>query len=388
MELRTISASSLTSYQECPARWHAENVKRTPRTGGAGPAGVGTACHYALEKYVIEAYVEGTKPPHLNVLLAHYEIGFADTFGTFDKTSDEFKDGKEMLERWWNRTDLDGIEILSTEKKDFMPIKTSDGVKKYNYIWDRCDLLRENGKLIIRVVDYKSIRANLSPDDLREKIQARMYAMAAAFQFKDIEPDEIWIMFDLLRYGTVEVKFTREENLETWKFVKKTAEKILATPDTDIPETLGPGCMFCVRKTTCMTLRKNISGGGIMSLAADMDDLAEARMQLEGVHKASKYALEEIDKLMYEKAKELDEIEYSSERFNVKLIASRRSYWDADDVAEIIGPEMFSEIGSVTNAAVERLIKGGELSDIQKSLLAQRKREKFGDMKPKVVKKA
>lgn len=387
MQLRTISASSLTTFEECPRRWHAENIERVPRTGGPGPAGVGTAVHNTLEVYVAKVYMTKEWDDDWKRIEDLYTVQFAKVFGTMDTTSEQYKDGLSMLKNWFERTNLNNIEVLSVEIKSSMPIKTNDGIKKYNYIWDRCDRFKEDSKTIIRVVDYKTIRANLSPSDLRQKIQARMYAVAAATQFKDDKPDEIWICFDLLRYGPVEVKFSRDELLRTWKYIKDTANAIIAADPDDLEERLSPGCMFCVRKFNCDTLLKNETGEGIMALADDDDALAERHMQLTSVNKASKYALEEIENLMLAKAKENDEIEGETENYEVRFTARKTRYVEDFEVAEILGPEKFATIGKVTMGEIDRLLKSKELSAVQKSLLRGAVKDKFGDMKPKVTKK-
>lgn len=387
MQLKTISASSLTTFSECAKRWHAEYVLRTPRTGGPGPAALGTACHDALERYVRAVYMEKTRTEDFTYLLGLFKVAYMREFASADIKTPEYEDGINMLTNWFGRTNLDNVEVLSVEVKDSMNIKTKDGIKKYNYIWDRCDRFEEHGKTIIRVVDYKTIRAYLSPEDVRNKIQAKMYAMAAATQFKEMHPDEIWIQFDLLRYGTIDVKFTREENVETWKFVKATANRIIEMDDENIPETLGPGCMFCVRKANCHTLRKNINGEGIMLLAGDRDAMAKAREEFEAVQKAAKYALEELDNLMLHDAKSTDEIEYETDNYRVVFKGRKSREVDSMEAALIIGPELMSKIGKLNVTELDKLVKGKELTAAQKSLLHGTIRERFGDLKPKVVKK-
>lgn len=387
MLLRTISASSLTTFSECPRRFKAENIDRVPRTGGPGPAGVGTACHEALEKYVRAVYMEKTRGEDFAYLAGLYKVAFIREFNTADLTVPEFQDGMDMLENWYGRTDLSNTEIISVEVKDHMIINTIDGPRKYNYIWDRCDRLYEGNKKIIRVVDYKSIRAYLTPEDLREKIQARMYAMAAATQFKDENPDEIWVQFDLLRYGTVEVKFSRDDNLKTWKYVRDTANLILEMPDEKIPETLGPGCMFCVRKTTCGSLRKNVNGGGLLSLADSDEDLAKARLELEGVQKAAKYALDEIDNLMVTKAKASGELETETDSYKIALTSRRTRIVDDQEVAMILGPELTAQLGKISITAIDKLVKGNEISAAKKSQLQGAISYRQSELRPKITKK-
>lgn len=384
MELRTISASSLLSFEECPSRYYAENVQRTPRAGGTGPADLGSAVHNALEKYVQQVYIDRTQEANWTLLVMLYKMSYAEVFGTSDQSDPWFKDGMEMIERWFNRTNLDGVQVLSVEKKDFIEIKTSDGPKRLNYIWDRCDMFFENGKKIIRVVDYKTIRANLSPEDLRTKLQARVYAMCAASLFREEAPDEIWIQFDLLRYGPVEVTFTRDKNLETWNYIKATAEKIIGMDPDHAPRKLGPGCMYCVLKASCPTLQKNATNGGIMSMG--LAELIESYQALEAQQKASKYAMEEIADRLLAEARERNEIELEEDGWRVEFKSRKTRTVDSHAAVDILGPTMTSQMASFGVGDIEKLLKSDELSDAKKSLLRRTMGEKFGDPKPKVTK--
>lgn len=384
MELKTLSASSLLTFDECPARYYAENVLRTPRVGGTGPADLGSSVHLALENYVIAVYVNGTAKADLRFLNMLFEAAYAETFGTSDKSHPFYKDGMKMLENWYNRTDLDGVQVISCEKKDFVEVKTSDGPKRLNFIWDRCDMFFEDGKKIIRVVDYKSIRANLSPEDLRTKLQARVYAMCAAAFFKEEEPDEIWIQFDLLRYSPVEVTFTRDKNLETWRYIKSTAERILATDPDKAPRKLGTGCMYCVLKSSCPQLQKNAVNGGVMSMS--LEQMMESYLALEAQNKASKYAMEELTDMMLREARERNEVEIEEGDYRLEFKSRKTRTVNSHEAIEILGPTMSAQMANLKISDIETLLKSEELSDAQKSLLRRTIGETFGDPRPKVTK--
>ena len=384
MELKTLSASALLTFEECPARYNAENVNRTPRVGGTGPADLGTAVHGALEQYVIAVFLNRTADASFKLLAMYYQISYAETFGTSDRSHPSYKEGLAMLQTWYDRTDLSGVQVISCEKKDHIIIKTSDGPKRLNFIWDRCDMFFEGDRKIIRVVDYKTIRANLSPDDLRHKLQARIYAMCAAAWFKEEAPDEIWIQFDLLRYGPVEVTFTRDTNLETWNYVKSTAEKIIAMDGDTAPRSLGPGCMYCVLKTSCPLLQRNVVHGGVLSLT--LEQMMESYLALEAQNKASKYAMEELADMMLSIARERNEISIEEGDFQLEFKSRRSRTVDSQEAIEILGPTMTSQMATFGVTDIEKLLKSEELSDAQKSLLRRTIGEKWGDPKPKITK--
>lgn len=389
MQLRTISATALEVAQLCMARFKSEKIDYTPGSGGRGPANKGTVVHGVLEDYVRAVYInkDGT-PQNTATLKALYNKHFEAVFNSADRTSDDYKDGWDQVERWFKRTDLAGVEVISTETKSFIEIKTSDGPKKYNYIWDRCDkFYDEDGKLCIRVVDYKTWRKNLTPDDLYAKIQCRMYAMAAAIQFKDLNPDEIWVQLDQTRYGTVEKRFSREDNVETWKYVKRQAELILATDPNTVQATVNAECGFCPIKSSCPELRKNVSGGGVHALTDD--ELARAKYEIESTLKGAKYALEEVEDVLAARMREQDALEWDTDEFEVKFKPGRstRSV-NNRQVARIIGPEIFNQIGTVTITKLNDLMKSGELTDEQVAELKKAINPPTpGSLKPVVTKK-
>jgi RecB family exonuclease len=388
VELYSLSASSLQTFEECPRRWYAEYVDRLPRIGGSSkPAALGTTVHNTLEAYVTRVFINCTDEASEVLLTQIYQLEFMKEMREAPSPDNPlYNDGLEMLVRWYERTDLSNLEVLMLENKLNVMIKTKKGPKKLTYIFDRVDLLKENGKIIVRVVDYKTIRQPVTPEQLRQKIQARMYGMLAQMLYKDdINPDEIWVCFDLLRYGPVEVKFSRDDNVDTWKYMKATANRIIDTPGKG-EEHLSPGCQFCPLKATCKTLAKNADNGGLMHLAGDRDALAARRLELESQQKGVKYALEEIDNMMLEDAIEADEISYETENFLVEFASQNRSSYPVDKVKGVVGAEYFSNQmgGKATVTAVNKALKSGDLDSGQRSMLRSLVVTKFSEPKPKV----
>ena len=361
MQLRTISASGYQVAETCLKRYHAEYVERTPRTESSEPANLGTAVHGALEDYVTAVYVKKTGlQPTLKNLINFYNKHFEKVFGTADRSNEWYPQGKEQLANWHKRTDLTEIEVISTEKKSFILIPTSQGQKRYNYIWDRCDKFYEGDKLIIRVVDYKTWRKSLTPKDMLHKIQVRMYAVAAAIQFKDLQPDEIWVQLDQLRYGNPEVKFSREENLETWRYIKAQAEIIIAANEKNLEARLNPECGYCVIKSSCNLLRRNIDGGGVWAMKTD-EELAEALYELDNQVKGAEAAAAEVRAILESRMDNEEASTLEAGNFTVDLSSNSRRETNSRAVSLIVGPEIFRQVGKVTVGEVDKLIKSGEL---------------------------
>jgi hypothetical protein len=289
-------------------------------------------------------------------------------FQTVDAENHEwFAEGHDMLKVWFARTDFTNREVISCETKTNFPIKTSAGEIPFNYIWDRFDRITDREQEY-EVVDYKTIRKMLSPDDLRKKIQARFYGLAAQIQFP--EAKRIWVRFDLLRHDSVATVFTREDNKATWTFAKALAERIIAVAPEDVTETLNPECNFCVRKLACKALRSNVAGGGIWSLATT-EERVNARAHLEFQRKGLDTLISDLDQILLEEAAKLEMTELTSADYILKVTQGSRRQVDAERVQHLVPTEMFYKYGGVrlTMADFTKLLKDPGLDPATKAKL-------------------
>lgn len=367
----SLSASSLNVAELCLARWKAENFHRSKGMGGSA-ASLGTSCHGALEFFIKASRPELGGDPEawsLKTLLSFYKLSYMETFNTVEASGDLYDDGVQMLERWFARQDFNGVTVISTERKDNFPIPTSAGEIPFNYIWDRFDQI---GVREFKVVDYKTNRWGLNPGDLKKKIQARCYGLAAAIQLKaqGLEYDKIWVEFDLLRHDPVGIVYSHEENVATWNFIKALAEKIISTPEDDAPETLNPECRFCVRKLACGALQRNIAAGGVFSVTSAAEAV-DIRATLDYQAKAIQAALVELDQIILTEAKELDLLEFETDMNKLEIGVSSRRAIDSERVQMVLGPNLFDKYGShsISMSNIDKLLKGKELSDEQKAQL-------------------
>lgn len=385
----SLSASSLNVAELCLARWKAENFHRSKGMGGSA-ASLGTSCHGALEMFV-----NATRPElggdeskwTLKFLLDLYRLSYMETFGTVDATGDIFDDGVAMLTDWFKRQDFTGVTVISTERKHNFPIPTSAGEIPFNYIWDRFDQI---GEKEFKVVDYKTNRWGLNPGDLKRKIQARCYGLAAAIQLKaqGLEYERIWVEFDLLRHSPVGIVYTHAENVATWNFIKELAERIIATPEDETPETLNPECRFCVRKLTCTALQRNIAVGGSFSISS-AEEAVDLRATLEYQKAAITSALVELDEIILTDARERDMIEFESDMNKLTIGVSSLRAIDPERAQLVLGDELFAKYGShsITMGNIDKLIKGKELTDEQKAQLKAMIYKKRGEPRVKVLAK-
>jgi hypothetical protein len=357
---KSFSATALQVAELCMARYKAENIERSKGMGGA-PASLGTSVHGALEEFVKYA-VLGEGQNSWDVLDMFYRKSYMDTFRTSDPSGEIYDDGLDMLRRWFDRQSWDGVTVLSCEVKESFDVKTSVGMIPFNYIWDRFDQIGEGE---YRVVDYKSNRWNITHDDLRRKVQARCYALAAQIKFPQAK--RIWVEFDMLRHDPIGISFSREENIATWKFIQALAERIIATDPHDTPETLNPECRFCVRKQSCGALLKNIATGGVFTVTGAADAV-DRRAALDFQLKAIDSAIRELDEIILTEAREKDILEFESEMNRLEISMSRRRAVDAEMVERVIGEDLFKRYGGLTFSvtSIDKLLKGKELSDEKK----------------------
>lgn len=374
----------MQTASSCLARYKAENIDRGRGISNIA-AELGTSCHDALEMYVVAVYINKTHEPDIEFITDLYKMSFMKTFGTSDLGDPKFKEGLAMVKAWWKRTDFTGFTVISAEVKENFPIPTSVGNIPFNYIWDRHDQMDDGD---VRVVDYKTNQASLNTEQLRNKVQARCYSLACRIKYP--EAKRIWIEFDMLRHdGPVGVVFSREDDVNTWAWIKGEAQRIIDTPDSKVPERLNGECLFCVRKTSCTLLQKNIATGGAFShgTAVDMVDL---RANLEYQKKAAEAAIKELDEIILGESKATDVIDFESESNSLVIASTGRRGVDPDRVRMVIGEELFSAYGnaSITLATVEKLLKGDEISEQQKVQLGSLISKKYGEPKVSVKAKA
>lgn len=353
---KTISASALKVANLCMARYKAEYVQGGRGLGGEA-ADLGTTCHLALEKYVQAAIVNKTSPPDLQVLLSCYMMAYLEIMTDHNFESALFKDGEKMMRVWHARNDFEGIEVLSCESKQSfnVPYKLPNGVKqemKFNFICDRVDRISETE---IRVVDYKSWRGLIQPDQVKGELQARAYALA--YQIMYPNATKIWVIIDQLRGEEVGACFTRDDNIITWKSLKATLQRIIDTPADQARETLNEECRFCVRKAKCRSLRKHDEVGGLLDMT--LDDLMQLHFEIKTAESTRKKLVEDVEELI---KKAMDEIGLTTldsldGKYELNTGGTRGGFRRVDYARfpEVVGAEVALELAEYSIGKIDEL---------------------------------
>lgn len=388
MDFKSLSATSLMVWQSCPARWKATYAAGRPGELSGDAAGLGTAVHSVLEAYVQARYLDGiamSTTEALGFLQEQWDT-HREVNGVVDATM--VVDGWTMIEDWYRRSDVleqPNRTVLSVEQKTSFPLKTPKGERPFNYIWDRCDRIdNEDGTFDVEVTDYKTIRARVSPEQLRDKVQARAYGVAAQIQFP--EARRVWITFDLLRHGPVGIVFTRDENLSAWRWIKEKAKEIANTHPDDAPERINSECKWCIRKAACKTLNSNTEAGGIVGLA-DPFEAAKLRARVDNQMGALKNLLTDLDRIILDDAERNGWEELESDDLTIVARGRRTRVLDAPKVADVLGPELFAQHGNMTVTAAEKLLKSPDLTPEQRDELNSLFRYKVADPSVRVVPK-
>ncbi|USH45045.1 RecB-like exonuclease [Gordonia phage Camerico] len=368
----TVSASSLLTWEQCPQQFVAKYIKYIPQITGSTRGMVGTVCHGAMERFVQAVYFAKTHSwDDINYLMALVGEEFVKVYQSANKSSEDFKDARKLVRDWHERTDLSDVEVISTEEKVRTPTMVDDIL--LTYIFDRCDLtLSPSGEKAIRVVDYKSVAQRWGYDDVKTKLQFRIYALCAMIQFKEMQPTGVWVAADLLRHNElIEVFITREECIETWNYIQETVQLILDTDEDDAPYRLGTGCRFCPVQATCPALQEHVDAGGNLSISSP-EEAVILHEQMKGKLEGLKSLIAHTEKIITDYARETDVTKISAKDDTGKEITvsisstGRREITNPAAVAKIIGPAMAARIGKFTLGDLDKLMNGNELTQQQK----------------------
>lgn len=371
MKFKTLSPTALETAIVCPARFQVTHVDYAADEGSVA-ADVGTAVHGALERYVYDCYGSLVHPetevlqPTLEHLMFCFNRSYAEVFGKVDSRSAEYTDGADMLHRWYTRTDLSDCDVLLIEQKENFPVPLPDGTAvPFNYKFDRLDRL---GPYEYRVVDYKTGRLPITAEALRQKIQARCYALATQIRHKDAQ--RIWVVFDMLRHDSIGVVFSREDNADTWRMVRSATAELHGHSDTDPPEQINASCRYCVRAPSCQTLQSNVTAGGVEALT--VPEIVDLRYTLDTQVKGLTRVIESLDSRLLAYVKETDELRIEGEQAVAQVgVSYRRSVTDARAIATMLGPELVEKYGNFRVSDVDALLKLEQLTPEQKKTLAQ-----------------
>lgn len=168
-----LSASQLSTFEDCPRRWFYASVLRLDDSTSVWTE-FGSMVHNVLERFLDPS---ATSEYSLEGLLQVAEENWTDTVAPWKPQQEQAqRELKEMLERWWD------IEGKSMTRDDVVAVEHEFEVAVGDHVVrgriDRVDYDRDrNG---IAVVDYKTGRRFPSAEDVAHDLQLAVYYLAAA----------------------------------------------------------------------------------------------------------------------------------------------------------------------------------------------------------------
>lgn len=403
---RTLSASSLQVYELCPDRWNAEYMQRGSQEGNSAAA-TGSAFHGGAEMWVEAVYIKrefdhilDDKVKLKELLINYYRMSYIQVFNSADLETPEYKDGLNLTMKWFQRTSFENRKVVSVEQKKTIPIpfnhpdgpthrcenclEQPDGVcvVPFNYIMDRLD---QTGEGEYEVVDYKTVRVPIQPEDLEAKVQARAYALAV--QIEHPEATRIKVTFDLIRHERISIWVTREENISFWHYLCATLQRIVDATEDDMKPIINSECGYCVKKATCPVLQSNVSVGGIHSIQPD--DLVGLLQQVQDRKKALANLEAELKDqvLRHAASQKMLEWETGDGAFEVEVKGGRGRAYDSMAAAKIMGPELFAQMGNMTLGNLDKIIADESLPQEMRDQLKALIHWEQGNLQVKIKRK-
>lgn len=168
-----LSASQLSTFEDCPRRWFYASVLRLDDSTSVWTE-FGSMVHNVLEDFLAP---NATSDYSLEGLLELAEEHWTESIAPWKPQQDQAqRELKEILERWWD------IEGKSFSRDDVVAVEHEFEVAVGNHIVrgriDRVDFDRDRGG--IAVVDYKTGRRFPTADDVEHDLQLAVYYLAAA----------------------------------------------------------------------------------------------------------------------------------------------------------------------------------------------------------------
>ena len=365
MQPTTLSASSVSCFELCEARYKATYIDRGREMGGAA-ANLGTTVHEACEHGVVNWMVHTpgeSSVPKPEFTLANLQAHFRQCAQSNGLDAEQVKQGCSMLKVWFDWHEENGWnEVLCAEIKETFELKHPvHGSVPFTFIWDRGDRL-PNGA--IEVVDYKSFGQPMATDVMATKVQVRAYGLSAMMKYKGVyEIPHVWVTYWLLRFGPISVRFDRADNLETYKYLQDVFDRIVKS--TGDIETINTECKWCVRKASCETLKRHQDVGGILAYKPEQQArlLIETRDRLSALRNLA----EELESQLNDHLEENESIEEVFDGVKVFLKPTKRRDIDGERAAKVIGPELAAKWGTIGVTVVDQMMKNEpELTDDMK----------------------
>ena len=272
---KRLSFTRLDTFEQCPAKYSKRYIQRA-MADRPDSLTFGSTLHTALEQIGrrLAILTEG-QPVDADAVCKAFEDAWIQA-GCTDRAL--YTEGRRLLTQWSERMgEVQPGQVIDVERRFTMQLA---GVQLVGFM-DRVDRIDDD---TVRVLDYKSSRAYMLPDD---SMQLALYGIAAKQMYNVAR---VQIGFDLLRHNQVVVCDLTDEHAERClQWVDTLARQLQAA--NDYPAKLNTFCNWCVYKLQCSSYTAAIEQPlHVLNLADDEQTLSDTIM-------ATKQRLKELQGL-------------------------------------------------------------------------------------------
>ncbi len=251
-----VSYTALSTFQQCPLKYHFQYVARVPPAFKASSLVFGGAIHSALEHHW-QAVFAGTAPPSLDELLHAYDTSWQQEatlpvrFGKDESPETLRNQAQRMLEAYRDSplSKLD-TELLAVEEEFRGPLLSSGPA-----FLGRVDLLTRN-RNALHITDFKTSRSTWNAAKLQEALpQMLLYAallqpLARSLDLADIRLQ--WIVLTKTKAPSVELHSHSPTDQEVQRS-QRTAQRVwqAIAAGTCYPSPSSLKCATCPYQQPC-----------------------------------------------------------------------------------------------------------------------------------------
>jgi RecB family exonuclease len=167
-----LSASQLSTFEDCPRRWYYASVLRLDDSSSVWTE-FGSLVHNVLEAFLAPS---STVDYSLDALLDLSDDMWTDAVARWAPQREQARrELREILQRWW---EIEGATFARSSVVDVeLEFEVAVGAHKVRGRIDRVDHDPDRGG--VAVVDYKTGRRLPKPDDVEHDVQLAVYYLAA-----------------------------------------------------------------------------------------------------------------------------------------------------------------------------------------------------------------
>lgn len=239
---KPISATSIESVLQCPAKFARQYLLKYPKDTDSDVLKFGRAIHDCLDK--AEKYIRDRKVKEVSVHLVDEFTSMFRELAVEHKIGNPtlVNEGVSLLNTYFQGFDP-GDKVIETEY--FFNITTKYGVRIVGAI----DKLVELDPNTLVVVDYKTGNYSKTEEELYNDIQLSMYDLAVRYKFPQYK--HVVLVLHYLKNKPV-CTYRTEEDRENFENFLVSIDKVIRelTPETAI-EMKNKFCPWCDFKNTC-----------------------------------------------------------------------------------------------------------------------------------------